>query len=347
MEILRDTIFSVKTAFSSSGQKEALKDESRHCGHSGHDHSEHSGHSHGLSGESFRSEKNLKIAFFLTIIILVIEFAGAVVSGSMALYSDSGHILVDASSLLLAWFAQAQVRKLPNEKNTYGFHRMGIIAALLNSSVLFMLSLALLYESYSRLIHPHRVKPEIMIFLPIISLAVNSIIGLKIHKDIHNNLNLKSSFFHILGDSVISVAIIIAGIIIYFTGFYEIDPIMGMVVAPVIAAGAFSVINETLGILLERVPREIDFSSVKNEILAVPGVKSLHDLHIWSMSKSFRLLSAHIVIDDKITTSSETCCIINDIQSMLENRFNISHAVIQPELTSCDAREGFCIHRNI
>ena len=115
----------------------------KHCG-CGHSHGvkgESHVHSHDLNGESFRSEKNLKIAFFLTIIILIAEFSGAVISKSMALYSDSGHILVDASSLLLAWFAQAQVRKLPTEKNTYGFHRIGILAALLNSSVLLVPSL--------------------------------------------------------------------------------------------------------------------------------------------------------------------------------------------------------------
>ena len=186
-----------------------------------------------------------------------------------------------------------------------------------------------------------------MIIFPVISLAVNAIIGLKIHKDIHNNLNLKSSFFHILGDSLISMAIIAAGIIIYFTGFYYIDPVISILVAPVIAVGAFSVINETLGILLEGVPKEIEFSAVRGEILNVSGVKDVHDLHIWSMSKSFRLLSAHIVIDEKITGSSETCCIINNIQDMLEKKFSINHSVIQPELTACNISNGFCVHRNI
>ncbi len=312
-----------------------------------HAHEHRHSHSLNLSGESFRSEKNLKIAFFLTIFILITEFGGAVISKSMALYSDSGHILVDASSLLLAWLAQMQVRKMPTEKNTYGFHRIGILAALLNSFLLLTISVILIYESYLRIIHPEPVASGFMVIFPLISLAANIIIGVKIHKDIGGNLNLKSSFFHILGDSLISIAIITAGIIIYFTKFYYIDPAVSLLVSPVIAIGAFSVINETINILLEGVPKEIDFLAVKTEILKTRGVKDVHDLHIWSMSKSFKLLSAHVLIDENILKPSDMCCIINNIQNMLGEKFNISHAVIQPELTACDTASGFCVHQNI
>lgn len=227
--------------------------------HNDHAHS-HSSH---LNDESSRSEKNLKIAFLLTIAIMIIEFSGAIISGSMALYSDSGHILVDASSLLLAWFAQTQVRKTPSKKNTYGYHRMGILASLFNSSLLLAISLILLYEGYLRLIHPEIVNPGVMIIFPIITLAINFVIGMKLHKDIHNNLNIKSSFFHILGDSLVAVSIIVAGIIIYFTKLYYIDSIISLLISPIIAIGAFSVINEALNILLEGVPREINFTAVE------------------------------------------------------------------------------------
>jgi cobalt-zinc-cadmium efflux system protein len=321
-----------------------------HNGHAEHNHPRedhaHSG-SLNLNSEAFRSEKNLKIAFLLTIFILVTEFSGAVISKSMALYSDSGHILVDASSLLLAWFAQIQVRKTPTEKNTYGYHRMGILAALFNSSLLLIISLILIYESYLRLVHPEIINSGIMIIFPLISLAVNIIIGMRIHKDIHSNLNLKSSFFHILGDSLISIAIIAAGIIIYFTKFYYIDSIISLIVSPIIAIGAFSVINETINILLEGVPKEIDFEKVKGEILKTPGVKNVHDLHIWSMSKSFKLLSAHILVEENVVKSSDICCIINNIQDTLEEKFNINHVVIQPEFNACDMTNSFCVHQNL
>ncbi len=297
----------------------------------------------GINGELLRSERNLRTAFILTLVILFTELGGAVISKSMALYSDSGHILVDASSLLLAWFAQIQVRKTPTMKNTYGYHRIGILAALLNSSVLLVVSLILIYESYERLIHPEQVNSKIMIIFASISLAVNIAIGLKIHKDIHHNLNLKSSFFHIMGDSLISLSIIGAGIIIYLTKFYYIDPIVSLIVSPVIAIGAFTVINETLNILLEAVPKEIDFNEVKNEMLKTAGVENVHDLHIWSMSKSFILLSAHILVNPDTVKSSDLCCVINNIQNMLENKFNINHAVIQPEFTMCDKVAEFCI----
>ncbi len=308
--------------------------------HRPHDDNAHS-HSLNLNGEAFRSEKNLKIAFLLTIFILITEFSGAVISKSMALYSDSGHILVDASSLLLAWFAQMQV------KNTYGYHRMGILAALFNSSLLLVISLILIYESYLRLVHPETVNSGIMIIFPLISLVINIIIGIRIHKDIHSNLNLKSSFFHILGDSLISIAIIAAGIIIYFTKFYYIDPIISLIVSPIIAIGAFSVINETINILLEGVPKEIDFEKVKEEILKTRGVKNVHDLHIWSMSKSFKLLSAHILVEETVVKSSDICCIIDNIQDALEEKFNINHVVIQPEFNACDMTNSFCVHQNL
>lgn len=310
--------------------------------HDGHIHS----HSHSLNSESYRSEKNLKIAFILTILIMIVEFSGALISGSMALYADSGHILVDASSLLLAWFAQTQVRKMPSKKNTYGYHRMGILASLFNSSLLLAISVILLYEGYLRLLHPEIVNAGIMIIFPIVTLAINIVIGMKLHKDIHSNLNVKSSFFHILGDSLVAVSIIVAGIIIYFTGLYYIDSIISMLIAPIIAIGAFSVINEALNILLEGVPKEINFTAVKKEMLNTPGVKNVHDLHIWSMSKSFKLLSAHILVDEKAVKSSDVCCIIDNVQDVLEKKFEINHAVIQPEFTICDTANNFCTRQN-
>ena len=312
---------------------------------------EHHSHTHdrplNLNGESFKTEKSLKFAFLLTLIILIIEFSGAVISKSMALYSESGHVLVDASSLLLAWFAQIQVRKSPSEKNTYGYHRIGILAALLNSLLLLILSLILIYESYLRLVHPQKINSGIMIIFPLISLFINAVIGIKIHKGIEHNLNLKSSFFHILGDSLVSISIIAGGLIIYFTGINYIDPVIGLIISPLIAVGAFSVINETINILLEGVPKEIDFTEVKDEILKTPGVKNVHDLHIWSMSKSFKLLSAHILVEETAVKSSDICCIINNIQDTLAEKFNINHVVIQPELAVCSAAEGFCIHKNL
>ena len=312
---------------------------------------EHHSHNHdrplNLNGESFKTEKSLKFAFLLTLIILIIEFSGAVISKSMALYSESGHVLVDASSLLLAWFAQIQVRKSPSEKNTYGYHRIGILAALLNSLLLLILSLILIYESYLRLVHPEKINSGIMIIFPLISLFINAVIGIKIHKGIEHNLNLKSSFFHILGDSLVSLSIIAGGIIIYLTGYYYIDPIISLMISPLLALGAFSVINETINILLEGVPKEIDFTQVKEEILKTPGVKNVHDLHIWSMSKSFKLMSAHILVEPTVVKSSDICCIINNIQDVMEEKFKINHTVIQPELSACDMTNSFCIHKNL
>lgn len=317
------------------------------CGNAGESHSSHN-HSNPLKhhNDFLKSEKNLKSAFILTLIILVTEFVGALISGSMALYSDSGHILVDASSLLLAWYAQKQVKKSPTEKNTYGYHRMGIIAALLNAAVLLVVSIILVYESYLRLIHPKSVDSKLMILFAFISLTVNIIIGLKLHRETHDNLNVKSAFFHIMGDSLISLTIIAAGIVILLYKFNYIDPIVGMAVSPIIAVGAITVINETLNILLEAVPKEIDFAKVKKEIGKIAGVEDVHDLHIWSMSKSFVLLSAHVLVDPSISKSSDLCCIINNIQDMLGKKFNINHAVIQPEFKICDMAGGFCIHQN-
>ncbi len=304
-------------------------------------------HSLNLNGESFKTEKSLKFAFLFTLVILIVELSGAVMSKSMALYSESGHVLVDASSLLLAWVAQIQVRKSPSIRKTYGYHRIGILAALLNSLLLLILSLILIYESYLRLMHPERINSGIMIIFPFISLIINSVIGIKIHKGIGHNLNLKSSFFHIVGDSLVSISIIAGGAIIYFTGIYYIDPAIGLIISPLIAIGAFSVINETINILLEGVPKEIDFSLVKDEILKTPGVKNVHDLHIWSMSKSFKLLSAHILVEETAVKSADICCIINNIQDRLSEKFKINHVVIQPELAACNMTDSFCVHKNL
>ncbi len=293
--------------------------------------------------ESGRSEKNLRLALLLTLCILVTEFFGAVISNSMALYADSGHIFVDVSSLFIAWFAQTQVKKKPTKKITYGYHRLGILAALFNATLLFLISIVIFYESYLRLVHPKAVNSGLMILFAAVSLTVNIIIGLKIRKDIHSNLNLKSSFFHIVGDSLVSFSIIAAGTLIYFTKFWIFDPIISLIVAPVISIGAFSVINEAINILLEGVPKEIDTVKVMDEMLKIEGVKNVHDLHIWSLSKSFILLSSHILIDDNTKNTADLCCIINNLQQMLLKKFGINHSVIQPELAMCNNIANYCI----
>jgi cobalt-zinc-cadmium efflux system protein len=298
-----------------------------------------------LSIDNHRYEKNLKLAFILTACILATEFFGAILSKSMALYADSGHIFVDASSLFLVWIAQIQVKKEPTQKNTYGFHRLGILAALINSGLLLVISIVLIYESYLRLVRPEIVNSKLMVLFAGVSFIVNIIIGIKIHKDIHKNLNIKSSFFHVIGDGIISFSIIIAGIAIYFTKIYYVDAVIGLMVAPVIAIGAFSVINETINILLEGVPKEVDYTKVQEEMLKISGVQNVHDLHIWSLSKSFILLTAHILVNDETINCSDLCCIINNIQYMLAKKFGINHSVIQPELVMCDKPDSYCIAR--
>jgi cobalt-zinc-cadmium efflux system protein len=285
-------------------------------GHVGHN------HTHGMAKQS------LRLAFFLTMIILVTELVGGFLANSLALLSDAGHVVTDIFALGLAWFATAQAERPSNASKTFGYHRVGILAALVNAVTLMIIALAIVWEAISRFQHPEHVQPVIMFIAAAIGIAVNLFIGFGLRKE-SDNLNVRAATLHVFGDVGASAAVIVAGVIILFTGMTIFDPILSIGIALLVAVGAWRILRETTDILLEATPRGIPMPKLVNDMKHIQGIQDVHDLHVWSITNNMYALSCHAVIDDLPPSGSSP--ILQSLNTMLDEKYHIGHATIQFE----------------
>ncbi|GAC1615230.1 MAG: cation diffusion facilitator family transporter [Ktedonobacteraceae bacterium] len=294
--------------------------------HVGHNHN----HTHGMA------KRTLRLAFFLTIIILVAELVGGILANSLALLSDAGHVVTDIFALGLAWFAAVQADRPANARNTFGYHRVGILAALLNAVTLIIIAAAIGWEAFQRFQHPEPVQPLIMFLSASIGIVINLFIGFGLQKEGHN-LNVRAATLHVFGDVIASVGVIVAGIIILLTGWTLVDPLLSVGIAVLIALGAWSILRETTDILLEAVPRDISLTHLVADMKYVEGVKDVHDLHVWCIASGMYALSCHTLINDLPPSGSSS--ILQSLTTMLSEKYHIGHATIQFE---CSDQQGGC-----
>jgi cobalt-zinc-cadmium efflux system protein len=298
--------------------------------HVGHNHN----HTHGMA------KQTLRLAFFLTIIILAAELVGGILANSLALLSDAGHVVTDIFALGLAWFAAVQADRPANARNTFGYHRVGILAALLNAVTLIIIAAAISWEAFQRFQHPEPVQPLIMFLSASIGIIVNLFIGFGLQKEGHN-LNVRAATLHVFGDVIASVGVIVAGIIILLTGWTLADPLLSVGIAVLIALGAWSILRETTDILLEAVPRDISLAHLVTDMKHVEGVKDVHDLHVWCIASGMYALSCHTLINDLPPSGSSP--ILQSLTIMLSEKYHIGHATIQFE---CSDQQGACCETN-
>jgi cobalt-zinc-cadmium efflux system protein len=298
-----------------------------------HHHLDHPGHNHGFQ----KSRKALLIAIAVTGAIMVVEIIGGVLANSLALLSDAGHMLTDASSLILSLIALQLTTRPSSPTRTYGFYRMEILAALINGSTLALISTWIFYEAYQRLKAPEAVDSLTMLGVAAVGLVANGIAAWAMLSSSRENLNIRGAYLHILGDLLSSVGVLIGGLVIYFTGWNWIDPVLSVGICIVILRGAVLLVKESVNILLEAVPREVDLREVQRSLRTLPGVKDMHHVHLWAISSGIYALSAHLLIDNLMM--SETAKIIEEVNRLLLNKFRISHTTIQLECENCT--EGF------
>lgn len=278
--------------------------------------------------EALRSSAGqMRKALFLTVLILAVEVAGGVLSHSLALLADAGHVLTDVAAIGLSWYALSQSMKPADEKMTFGYHRSQILAALFNGVTLIVVTLVILWEAYGRFLHPQAVVPAWMFASAGIGLIVNLYLGLGMRH--HDNLNVKSAVLHMLGDAGASGGVIVAGILISLTHWYVVDPVLSALIAGLIAIGAWRVVRQTIGILMEATPRGIDLQEVIRAIRSVPGVKDVHDVHLWSITSGKNALSCHVVLDGA-TSVHENQVILQDLEAVLALK-KIGHVTVQTE----------------
>jgi cobalt-zinc-cadmium efflux system protein len=294
----------------------------------------HSHHHHLATG------RVLKWSLVITVAFVVLQIVAGIQSGSLALLSDAGHNFTDALALGLAAFGFYLQSKPADDVKTYGYHRAGVLAAFINALTLLLLAVFIFYESYQRLLTPHPVAELTMLVVAAIGLVVNCVImfGLQHQKD--HDLNVRAAWVHMLGDALGSVAIIAGAVVIRYTGWTQVDPILSILIGALIIWTAWDIIRESLNILLEGLPAGIELQSVVRAMRSVDGVIDVHDLHIWTLGSNVHALSCHVQIDDQPTSESNS--ILRGINEVLCERFHIHHTTVQFEHARCALSETGC-----
>lgn len=293
-------------------------------------------HNHNHRTESL---KGLWWTLALTAVLMLVEFIGGWLSGSLALVSDAGHMLTDVLALGLSLLAIRFATTPANAQKTYGFYRLEILAALANGVTLIVLSGYIFYEAWQRFSSPSEIKSGLMIIVALAGLAVNIAGFFILRASSKDNLNVRGAFLHVVGDLLSSVAVIIGGFIIRFTGWLLIDPVLSILIGLMILKGAYGLVKESVDVLLEATPAGMEGEAVEKALKDIPGVRAVHHMHVWSLSSGIHALSAHVQIDDQMTSQSDG--LLAEIHEMLEHEFGIVHSTIQLE---CDACECIACH---
>lgn len=276
-----------------------------------------------------------------TAVFVIVELIAGIQAHSLALLSDAGHNFTDALALLLAWFGFYLQAKPANEVKTFGYHRAGVLTAFINALTLVVLAVWIFYESYQRLLRPLAVHETTMIAVAGAGLVLNGGIMWGLRAARHHDINIRSAFVHMLGDLVGSIGIVIGAVVIRYTGWQQIDPLLSILIGVLIIWTAWDIIKESLNILLEGLPRGLELQSVVAAMRGVEGVLDVHDLHIWSLGSDTRALSCHVLIEDlPLSTSERTLRRINDV---LCERFCIRHTTVQFEHVNCAVSESGCV----
>ncbi|MFS0821943.1 cation diffusion facilitator family transporter [Bacillus sp. 1P02SD] len=304
-----------------------------HHHHHGHDHHGHHHHHH-FDEVREGNKKGLLIALMITTGIMLLEFFGGLITNSLALLSDSGHMLSDASSLFLSLVAFWFATRPASPKKTYGFYRFEILAALFNAVTLFVIAGFIVYEAFQRFFDPPSVASGTMMIIAGIGLLANllSAWSLISKGDVKNNVNLRSAYLHVLGDALGSVGAIIAGVLMLLFEWYIADPIISVVVALLILKSAWGVLTTSIHILMEGTPITIDQKDVKATLEEIDGVIDVHDLHIWTITSGMDSLTCHILIKDDHDSQD----ILQQAIDKIRDKFKIEHTTIQIEKSNID-----------
>ena len=293
--------------------------------------SHHHGHSH--ERRSSKSLGRLKLALAMTAVYMIVEAVGGWLTNSLALIADAGHMLTDVAALTLTLFAIWFAARPATSKKTYGYYRLEILAAFVNGIALVLLSIWIIYEAFERWQSPPEIAGTELTLVATGGLIVNVIAAFLLHSDHKHDLNMRGAFLHVVGDLLGSVAAIVAGLLIVMFGWMWADALGSVLISLIIIFGAWRLILESVNVLLEGTPRNINLAAVESAILETAGVGGVHDLHVWTISSGIDALSAHITHDDSVSHSD----LLARVRSQLHDRFGIDHLTIQMETMDLEA----------
>src|SRR6202167_4956643 len=296
-------------------------------------------HMHASHGGD-RTSKVLRISLVVTLIYIVLLVIAGIRAHSLALLSEAGHNLSDLVALLLSLVAVYLQARPPSATKTYGWHRAGVLAALVNAASLVVIAFFIFYEAVKRLRNPEPVHAGLMMGVAAVGVVMNGVIALMLYKS-HRDVNIRSTLLHEIGDTVSTAAVILGGWAIMATGQYWIDPALSFGIGALILWSGFGIVRETLNILLEGTPQGIKLERVTAAICAVDGVNDVHDLHVWSIGSETAALSCHISIADIPPSVSER--ILREVKERLHEEFHIDHTTIQFENVVCEVAHGCVI----
>ena len=297
-----------------------------------HDHGAGHDHSHGAGAYRDADRRALKIAAVLTAGFMLVEVAGGLITGSLALLADAGHMLSDSFSLVLALFAVSLAARPATSRRTFGFKRAEILAALVNGLLLALVSIWVVVEAIRRLGDPVDVLAGGMLTVAIIGLGVNVLAAWVLYRSSGESLNVKAALRHVLADLAGSVGVIIAAVVIMLTGWEAADPIISILISLLIVASAWSILRDSVDVLLEAVPRGLDAEKIGMAMASVPEVEQVHDLHVWEITSGFPSLSAHVLVGK----DSDCHAARAEIEAVLHDEFEIDHVTLQVEHSGAD-----------
>lgn len=293
-------------------------------------------HSHGVATDM---DGRLIVSLVLTLLFVVGEFIAGIFSHSLALVSDSGHNLSDALAVGFSLYALYLTKRKPDPDKTFGYYRAGILAAALNAGTLVLIAIFIFYEAIQRFLNPEPVAGGIVTLVALVALVLNTGIALALRAG-SGDLNIKAAYIHMAGDAISSVGVILAGIIILLTGWTVVDPLVSILIGMFILWSSYGIIREAVNILMEGTPSQVNMGDLIEEMNSVPGVQSLHDVHVWTIGHDKLALSAHVVTGNcSVLRASEMFTELNEI---LETKYDIVHSTLQPECNECDPNAKYC-----
>ncbi|MGH9590353.1 MAG: cation diffusion facilitator family transporter [Terracidiphilus sp.] len=292
---------------------------------------------HSLLPGAKRTTIVLKVSLLATLAYVVVTFVAGLRAHSLALLSESGHNVSDFLALLLSLAAVYFQTRPADDSKTFGYQRAGVLAAFVNAGALIAISLWIVVDAMQRLSSPVTVQPRLMMVVAAVGVVMNGVIAILLWR-VARDVNLRSAFLHMAGDTLSTAAVIGGGAAILYTGQNWVDPALSLLIAALILWSSFGIFRETLNILLEGAPRGVSLDTIRADMQEVQGVVNVHDLHVWSLGSHSSALACHVTIDD--IPPSESACILLKLNYVLREHFQIAHTTIQFEHIGCEELEG-------
>ena len=313
-----------------------------------HDHHQHA---HGPSGHSHShvptnvSDRTMGIAVTLTLAFVLIEAVFGWLAHSLALLSDALHNLTDAAALGFSWYALWMSRKPSHQGMTFGYHRVGVLAALCNAVSLLAIAIVIGWEAVDRIRHPEATNGVVMIGVAASAVVLNLLIGIWLHRGAKDDLNIRSAYLHMLGDAISAFGVVLAGVLVTMTNVPWADPVVSLLIAALILYSSFGVLRESATVLLEGTPAGMDMPAVIAAIKAVAGVLDVHDLHVWMVGPGVVACSCHIVVAEQSILEGQQ--VLRAVVQDIHHRFHINHTTVQVEAEGCDANDMYCVGQRV